>query len=224
MSDSNAQDKLRVARLDSRGRKVILERLEKPSTQAGKGHLERRDQLAQASAMMMERLFSGASLQTLQDKFGVSEGTVKRRLEMARQDGVPDEARRVFIQEMLPTAMAVVQEALLSEDEKIRTQAAWKVIDGLRAMELIGHADGPPAQGEESLEFWRARFTRPAPLAPSNPASDAEGRGDVVEGAVVRTQDSRSESSSEGHQALPGPDGDSRRVEIGSEDPEGSED
>lgn len=135
------------------------------------GRLSSDEQRAQATAMMVKRLF-GDSLATIADAYGVTRRTVERRLAAARLDGVPDAARQVFIDEMLPQSMAVLQEALRGDDMKLAVQVAIKVVDGLKVME----AAGAPGAGavEESLEVWRATRTVRVPL------DNAQATGDPL--------------------------------------------
>lgn len=120
--------------------------------------LTKAEQLAQATAMMHRRLFDpAASIGKLADDFGLDRATVTRRLALARTDGVPDEARQIFIREMLPASMAVLQEVLAGDDKKLAFQAAKLIIEGLKAIELP-EADKPAAQEEETLELFRERI------------------------------------------------------------------
>lgn len=140
---------------------------------------------AQASAMMMRRLFGGhdATIEGLAKEFDLNKATVTKRLALARADGVPDQAREVFIQEMLPASMAVVQEVLAGDDRKLAFAAAKMVIEGLEAMRAESSGTGSSERGfEESFELWRAKFTRHRVDQPSAPASTpADGGSDVIE-------------------------------------------
>lgn len=118
-------------------------------------------QLAQATAMMSRRLFDHKTVEEIAEEFGVERSTVHRRLKLAKKVGVPEEARNIFINDFLPAAMAVVQEGLKSDNEKIRTGLAWKLIDGLKALDppedetlarKMGAGDG------DDFEVWRERI------------------------------------------------------------------
>lgn len=115
---------------------------------------------AQATLMMMERLFGGPSgtLKALGEKYHMDPRTVQRRLALARQDGVPDEAREVFIREMLPQSMAVLQEALTGTDLRLAVTVALKIVDGLKAMDAPAAAAVATGM-EETLESWKAELT-----------------------------------------------------------------
>ncbi len=111
----------------------------------------------QATTMMMKRLFEGASNKQLAVDGGVSEQTVDARIKAAKQNGVPEAAREIFIKEFLPKSLAVLQEALASDDLQLATRVALKVVEGLEIMEDPTKAT--VTQGEpESLEVWRAKF------------------------------------------------------------------
>lgn len=128
----------------------------------GRPRLAHVDQVAQAALLYQHRLFGDKTIATLSDEFGIPERTVRRRLALAREDGIPEEVREIFIQEMLPSAMAVVQQAMRSDDEKLRLSAAKMVIEGLDAMKLPTPPDGMrPGQAgsdDESMEVWRERI------------------------------------------------------------------
>lgn len=148
-------------------------------------HLHPAEQRAQASLMMMQRLCNNTTTSQIGDEFGVTPRTVTRRLALARADGVPDAARQIFIDEMLPESMVVLQEALRGDDAKLAVQVALKVVDGLKAMELPAAAS---AVADESLEIWRERIKLTRSTAvPSSPAGDgASPAGETVEGVCIR--------------------------------------
>ena len=169
-----------VARTMPDGRLGIVEK-----TIVSEKRLTAVERRAQASAMMMRRLFGGreASIEGLAKEFDLNKATVTKRLALARNDGVPDEAREVFIREMLPASMAVIQEVLTGDDRKLAFAAAKMVIEGLEAMraEPTGAGSGDPGV-QESFELWRAKFTRHRVDQPSAPAeTPADGSGDVIE-------------------------------------------
>lgn len=120
--------------------------------------------------LMMQRLYGGKTNKEMEAETGLSQPVVSNRLKAAKELGVPEVAREIFIKEFLPASMAVLQEALHSSNLKIATQVALQVVKGLEIME--DPAAKPEAFGEpESLEVWRAKFVKKAP---------------VVEGVVVR--------------------------------------
>lgn len=170
---------------------------------AGVPHLtQKSEQLAQATQMLAMRLFEGKTVQAIADEMGVDRVTVSRRLRLARKEGVPEEARTIFIREMLPAAMAVVMESLKSTDEKIRNASAWKLINGLEAMKLPEderEARKAGAGDDDTYEVWRERvkITRasveraavpirrenpvidiPSPVQAADPADDAAEGGE----------------------------------------------
>lgn len=153
---------------------------------------DKSERLAQATEMLARRLFQHKTVQEIADEFGMERATVSRRLALARREGVPEEVRNIMIREGLPAAMAVVLEALKSPDEALRNKTAWKMLDGLKALEIpdeekdarkLGGSDG------DSYEVWRERIkvtkravdsargdiidaTRIEALPPGPPASD----------------------------------------------------
>jgi len=147
-----------VTRKAKDGRIAIVEK-----TIVTEKRLTKLEQRAQAQHMMMRRLFGGkdASVKGLAEEFDLVPATISKRLALARTDGVPDEARQIFIQEMLPAAMAVVQEVMAGEDRKLAFAAAKMVIEGLDAIgqPQVGVSDGKTVV-EESFEAWRTRVTR----------------------------------------------------------------
>jgi hypothetical protein len=153
MPKSTERHTIQAARRMPNGRLGIVER-----TVETQKKLTKAEQMAQATAMMHRRLFDpSASISKLADDFGLEPATVSRRLALARTDGVPDEARQIFIREMLPASMAVLQEVLSGDDRKLAFQAAKLIIEGLKAIELP-EADKPAAQEEETLELFRERI------------------------------------------------------------------
>lgn len=151
--------------------------------------LTKPEQRLQAVALLQRRMFdpSRPTIAQLAKELGLNRHTVADRLKLAREDGVPDEARLIVIRDMLPAAMAVVQEALTSTDMKVAMQAAKLVLDGLEAIQ-VPKLDSPEralgAFKEETLEVWRERIrvvrkpTDPAaaPITPTDEAIDAEVR------------------------------------------------
>lgn len=189
-------DIIKVARRMPDGRLGIVE---KHMTTNKK--LTREEQLAQATAMMHRRLFDpNASIQNLADEFGLCKETVTSRLQQARKDGVPAQAREIFIQEMLPLSMAVLLEVLRGEDKKLAAQVALKVTDGLKAMEL--NPDQPAAEEGDTLEIFRERIKVVRQTQPSSVQADGqEARGDTIEVSAI---------------PVPGPE---RAVTVSKEDP-----
>lgn len=166
---------------------------------------------------MVKRLMGEGTIAELSEDFNLDRSTVKRRLEQARTDGVPDIAREVFINEMLPESMVVLQEALRGDDMKLAVQVALKIVDGLKAMEHPAtanpqvHTDSNQVI-EESLELWKAKITRKVPNESPLPAieaqvvptqdhsqgdsitvkpSDSVGSGDIRGGGLSETQPGR---------------------------------
>lgn len=114
-----------------------------------------------ATAVMVRRL-NGESVQDIADSLGVHRSTVHERIKEARRDGVPSAARAIFISDMLPSAMAVIEEALAGTDMKLALSAAKMVIDGLDAIKPPAGASGA---GEETFELFRERFVVRRPIA-----------------------------------------------------------
>lgn len=149
------------------------------------------DRLAQATVMLQRRLFEHRTCQEIADEFGVSRETVSRRLQLARREGVPEEARTIFIREMLPAAMAVVLETLKDPDKHLRFKAAKMVVDGLNAMD--GSEDEKEARKTgasegDTYEVWREkiRVTKRAVDAAGARISGSDGaKGGGSEGAVI---------------------------------------
>lgn len=125
-----------------------------PNHQANLRPSERR---AQATLMMVKRIFGGMTVKDIGEEFSVSSATAGRRLAQARQDGVPEAARELFIEQMLPTSMAVLKEALEGEDMKLAVQVALKVVDGLNVMDA---PKAEPTHTEETLVEFRARISK----------------------------------------------------------------
>lgn len=146
--------------------------------------LSKSEQLAQATAMYQRRLFDpNASINNLAEEFGLCKETVTARLALARKDGVPDQAREVFIQEMLPAAMAVLMEALRDGDRKV----AVKVIELLKAAELPEDAKPALDTDADSLEVWRERIkiVRKPNEQTANTSRDVQAAGDSIEGTLL---------------------------------------
>lgn len=121
--------------------------------------LSKAEQLAQATALMHRRLFDpNASIGNLAEEFGLAKETITSRLALARKDGVPDQAREIFIQEMLPMSMAVLMEALRGEDKKLAATIALKIVDGLKAMELPDEPKPEAGSDGDSFEIFRERI------------------------------------------------------------------
>lgn len=158
----------------------------RPSRDRGKPKLSKVEKRAQATLMMMERLFGGpdATLARIGEKYHMDPRTVQRRLRQARTDGVPEQARDIFIREMLPQSMAVLQDALTGDDLRLATMVALKVVEGLKAMEAP-----PPelAEGvEETLEVWKqTRVT----LRRSAPPEGASPEGDIIDTPALPPHD-----------------------------------
>lgn len=109
--------------------------------------------------LMMRRLSGDASLAKLGEEFNLDPRTVQRRLSLARDLGVLAEARKVFVSEMLPQSMAVLQEALDGDDLRLATMVALKVVEGLRAIEGGTATPSSAAAGvEETFERFRERI------------------------------------------------------------------
>lgn len=137
----------------------------------------REERLVQAADIMTRRLFQHQTVQDIADDMGMSTVTVSRRLALARKEGIPQEARTIFIKEMLPAAMAVVLDTLKSPDEKLRLSAAKMIIDGLEAMrdpDDRGSSTPSTKPGDgDSYEVWRERIkvTKRAVDSARRPAS-----------------------------------------------------
>lgn len=117
--------------------------------------------MAQAVALYHRHIFGDRTVPELVEEFGIAETTVKRRLSLAREVGIPDQVREIFIHEMLPMAMAVVRNSLLSDDEAISLKAAQFVIKELEAMkpkQITVSASAVTNQPIESLEEWRSKL------------------------------------------------------------------
>lgn len=115
-----------------------------------------------AATQVMVRRLNGESVQDIADSLGVHRSTVHERIKEARRDGVPSVARAIFISDMLPSAMAVIEEALAGTDMKLALSAAKMVIDGLDA---IKPPPGSTGAGEETFELFRERFIVRRPIA-----------------------------------------------------------
>ena len=97
----------------------------------------RSEQRLEATALMLQRLTAGKTIKDLAESAGISERTVRRRLQSASEgDAILDTMRAVLIQDMLPRALVVLQEALESPDLKIAVPVAIKIVDsfGLKAI------------------------------------------------------------------------------------------
>lgn len=109
--------------------------------------------------MMMRRLYGNKTTKQLAAEAGLDTSNVDRRLEIAKELGVPEIARDIFLKEFLPASMAVLQEALHGEDLKLAATVAMKVVAGLEIMK--DPTKQAPMQVEpESLEIWRAKFVK----------------------------------------------------------------
>lgn len=179
-----------VARRMPDGRLGIVER--HLSTEK---RLTKSEQLAQATAIMHRRLFDPkATMDQLSEEFGLCKETVRSRLALARDDGVPAQAREIFINDMLPLAMVVLQEALLGEDKKLAVTVALKINEGLKAMELP--KDDKPADGAgdgDSFEIFRERIkVVRAAQSPTLSGDGPEGdRGTIEILAIPASQPAR---------------------------------
>jgi hypothetical protein len=109
--------------------------------------------------LMMKRLYGGVPSKQLAAEAGIGVSSVDARLAKAREMGVPEIARDIFLKEFLPASMAVLQEALYGKDLKLATQVALKVVAGLEVMEDPAKAEIKQAE-PESLEIWRAKFVK----------------------------------------------------------------
>lgn len=134
------------------------------------------EQRQQAVGAMMRRIFNGTKSEELGEELGVSRATVDRRLVGAREDGVPQIAREIFISEFLPYSMTVLKEALQGDDLKLAVQVALKVVAGLQIMEDPAKLEAATiASGEpESLEVWRAKFTKKSAVIDTVPIKQLE--------------------------------------------------
>lgn len=130
-----------------------------------------------AATQVMVRRLKGESVQDIADSLGVHRSTVHERIKEARRDGVPSAARAIFISDMLPSAMAVIEEALAGTDMKLALSAAKMVIDGLDAIKPPAGASGA---GEETFELFRERFVVRRPIA------------GVIEGSVEQAAEASS--------------------------------
>lgn len=172
-----AVDRMLVARRVPNGRLGIIEKVK---TTSKSPRLNEDEQRAQATLMMTRRLFGDGTVARLSEEFGVAPATVNRRLDIARRDGIPDEVRRCFIEEMLPTSMVVLQDALRGDDLKLAVQVALKIVDGLKALDTP--RDDVAATVEETFEVWRAKHTVSRPLA-----APASASTNVIDTSAVET-------------------------------------
>lgn len=165
-----------------------------------KAVLNKDDKRAQAAMMMVQRLGQSKTIEELSKEYNVSKRTVDRRLARARVDGVPDEARRLIINDFLPLSLAVCKEALNGDDMKIAVQVALKIIDGLDVMKDPDKADAESVHAknviEDSFEVYRARVIR------RHQATDAT---DSIEATAARV-DAEAGGSEPETLCLPAPD------------------
>ena len=151
---------------------------------------EKEEALAQAARMMSMRLFEHKTVAEIAKEYGMERATESRRLKLARENGVPEEARTIFIREMLPAAMAVVLDTLKSTDEKLRMSAAKMVIEGLDAMKPPEDEQAARKAGagdNDEYEVWRERIkiTRK-----SISGSERAATGAIIDATPVQTADS----------------------------------
>jgi predicted transcriptional regulator len=114
------------------------------------------EERAQTAMMMAERLVKNKTYRQIASEFGLERKTVEKRIHKAEREGLDQNIHDVFVEEMLPSALAVVKQSLDSDDEKIRVQVAFKVIDGLGVMKQKDDSNN----GQETLEVFRARLVR----------------------------------------------------------------
>ncbi len=109
--------------------------------------------------MMVRRLMGEGTIKELAADFNLQPKTINNRLVLARSDGVPDAARRIFIDEMLPHSMVILKEALDGQDMKLAVKVALKIVEGLKTFDLpvAQHPVGLASTVEESFEIWKAR-------------------------------------------------------------------
>lgn len=155
------------------GDKLVIGNKSVSIGESGKKKTAKADARLQGINLMMKRLFAGKSNAELMDETGLTPAQLANRMAHARADGVAEVARGLFINEFLPEAMVVLQEALRGEDLKLATQVALKVVAGLEIMEDPKKHLAAPTGVVESLEVWRAKFIK----KPTN----------VVEGVTVKS-------------------------------------
>ena len=192
-------DRILVAKRSPRTDKLeVRERLIKHSSPK----LCASDRRAQATMMMVRRLMGEGTIKELAADFHLLPKTINNRLSLARTDGVPDMARQIFIDEMLPQSIVVLKDALDGDDMKLAVQVALKIVDGLKALEL------PPAQQpagtagtvEESFEIWKARrIVHPSPSADVIHASGHE----VIDVEALPAGDSGAPAEADANEAEP---------------------
>lgn len=137
--------------------------------------------------MMLDRLSGGASISKLATKYDVAPATVKRRLATTREEGVLDKARRIFLDDMLPQSMGVLQAALKSDDERTAVKVALAIVAGLKAMDGMAAAAGGAGAVEETLEAWRIKRVVHHPAAVSDPRPPRP-TGAVIDVVAERTE------------------------------------
>ena len=163
------------------GRLGVIEIVSKKGSHKAK--LRGDDRRAQAAAFMARRLMGESNAAIARDS-GLSMATVSTRLELARQDGVPGEARRILIDEMLPQALVVMQEALRSDDLKLAVTVAMKLVDGLKVMDDPARLQNSGIS--ETLESFRLNLTRRT-IASGEAASGVSGSSGRLEGLLLPT-------------------------------------
>lgn len=177
-----------------------------PRRKAPRTRLRNDEKAAQASLIMMRRLAGDASLAQLGEEFNLDPRTIQRRLALAKTDGVLDRARSVFVSDMLPQAMVVLQEALAGDDLKLAVDVAKSIVSGLKAMEGIPSATITHTV-EESFEHFRQRLSvtqtvQPQPAAAPSPTDDL--RYHSHEGLPLCLPESAAESTGEPTSSAPG--------------------
>lgn len=135
--------------------------------------LSHEEQVAQATAIMSLRLFGEGEerkVAAIAERFGISEETVRRRLRLAEQEGISFEAGRRTLESLVPKALARVEMALDSRDEKLATNTGLKLLEMLKV--------GQPEEahddfGDQNLERWTLEVVRRRnPTAAPAPAEE----------------------------------------------------
>lgn len=125
----------------------------------GSAKADKNDMRMEGINMMLKRLYNNTPIKQLAAEADMGESAVRDRLTIAKEIGVPEVAREIFIKEFLPASMAVLQEALVGEDLKLAVQVALKVVAGLEVMDDPKKSEIKQME-PESLEVWRAKFTK----------------------------------------------------------------